>query len=69
MSNRTDPQRQTAEQATALADYLLAWLRARNGAELAPALDDQTVGSARTMRGELISILIYGERPPNWVKP
>ena len=54
---------------TPLAEYILKWLRERNGSELESALDSMTVRDSRNMKEELELILTHGGRPPNWVRP
>ncbi len=55
-------------EAQELADYILQWLRNRNGEELSDALDAMRVIDARNMREELVHILKSGGKPPNWVR-
>ena len=55
-----------ADDASRVADYVLCWLRSRNGAELQPALDNMRVCDANLMREELIMILASGGKPRNW---
>jgi hypothetical protein len=59
----------TAEKASACADYILGWLRTRNGGELENALVEMRVRDAEIMRSELETILRYEGHPPNWIKP
>jgi hypothetical protein len=68
MANWVKPQAGalTEEAATECADFILGWLRSRNGEELADALDEMRVKDSRLMREELIYILQAGGKPDNW---
>lgn len=57
----------TEKAATECADFILTWIRERNGAELESAFEEMRVKDARIMREELIHILQSGGRPDNWV--
>ena len=50
-----------------LARYIFEWLAARNGGELANALDSMTVRDQRIAHEELAQILMHGGKPPNWI--
>lgn len=58
----------TEQAATECADFILGWLRERNGAELANAFDEMRVKDAKLMRDELIWILQHGGKPDNWTR-
>ena len=51
-----------------LAEYIVGFLRRRNGGKLQKKLDAQTVADREEMIGELEMILQHGGKPPNWVE-
>lgn len=59
----------TSLEADRLAAYIVSWLETRNGNELEPALNKQTIESRRLMIAELSMILRSGGLPSNWTMP
>lgn len=49
-----------------LAEYIVQWLRTRNGAELKDAFDNMRMGDYVNLHDELVLILLHGGKPPNW---
>lgn len=50
-----------------LAEYLVRFLRRRNGAELEPAFGAMRVEDFENLHDELAWILAHGGHPPNWL--
>ena len=52
-----------------LAEYIVTWLRERNGAQLDAAISSISVEDCELLHEELAYILKHGGQPPNWIKP
>jgi len=52
-----------------IANYIVEFLRARNGCELEEAIVDLTVESYELLIDELEDIIKWRGRPPNWSVP
>lgn len=51
-----------------LAEFVVEWLRERNGSQLNDAFGEMKLRDFENLHGELAEILKHCGRPPNWVK-
>lgn len=51
-----------------LVEYIVQWLRDRNGAELEPAFRKMRLSDFEGLKSELEMILKAGGKPANWVR-
>lgn len=68
MARERQPGRHMVEAPLALTDYILNWLRSRNGGEFEGTFSTMPLYKFELLKSELELILTHGGKPPNWVK-